>query len=739
MYRLISRPTGLLCQIQGRQLSTSTLCQRRRWGRPKNPASPPPEENPTKRDYNDDHLADFEKQRKVQKVQQKDRQAARQKIEDRRKAEENLLKAKAQRYAKLFVYIIFAIMIHGVYKATWLAYSRYTQEEFEKLDRISVHRLFEQYLSNGLVADMQLRFVGDEEKEIVVTLVDGRQFITNCNWRNFHSVLTEFEEDLNIHPKERRAGKDFEILTLGATVIKNYTDYKAQLEGQLINLTIEFILLASMIMVGGGPRRYSKNTSNTILKFLKQLEAEGAKKSTKIVPVPKTNVTLSQVAGMKEEKREIEEFVEFLKYPDKFEDLGAKMPKGVLLSGPPGTGKTMLAKAVANDCNVNFYYKGASEFVKSTVGTGAKDVRAIFEEARKNQPCIIFFDELDAIGKKRADEAGGGGQESDNTLNQLLVEMDGMNNRNDDVIIVMAATNAPESLDDALVRPGRFDRKIHCGLPATDGRFEIFMVYLRTVKTEKPPIEYAQELADLTPGMSGAQIANIINEAALLTARSKSDLVKLEHFIQAIDRVTTGSKRRSTAGKLHHKQLLAAMEAGKCLTSWLLPTQDPVLKSSIVPRTHSNVGYTQFSRRDRFLKSEEYMRDKIVVLLAGRIAQKVLFGKVSTQVENDEDSKQATAIATEMVKLYGMSEKLGQVNLSSDIQVSDNTKRLIDMERARVVNEAIKIAEDILTKHETELRNIVDFLVRKEVIHTDELKEIIGTDKKVDDPPEDSS
>lgn len=691
-------------------------------------------EKPEKQSDNDDHLADFEKHRKLQKEEMKKRIKIRQRIEDRKNAEEQIIEKKAKRWAKYIVWFILAMMLHGVYKSTWLAYSRYTQEELEKVDRVSVHRLFEQYLSNGLVQDMQLRFVGDEEKEIVVTLVSGRQFITHCNWRNFHAALGEFEENLNIHPKERRSGKDFQVITQDGSVL-NYTDYKAQLEGQILNLSLEFFWLASMIAVGGGVHRYKKGISSAILRFLKQLESQGPK-STKITPVPKTNVSLSQVAGMKEEKREIEEFVEFLTYPKKFVDLGAKMPKGVLLSGPPGTGKTMLAKAVANDCNVNFYYKGASEFVKSTVGTGAKDVRAIFDEARKNQPCIIFFDELDAIGKKRADSSGGGGQESDNTLNQLLVEMDGMNNRAGDVIIVMAATNAPESLDEALVRPGRFDRKIHCGLPPTEGRAEIFMVYLKTIKTEKPPVEYAQSLADLTPGMAGAQIANVINEAALLAAREKSELVKLSHFEQAIDRITTGSKRKST-GKLEHKRILAAMEAGKCVTSFLLPTQDPILKSSIVPRTHSNVGFTQFSRRERFLKSEEYMRDKISVLLAPRIAQKILFGKISTQVEHDEDSTKAAEIASQMVKFYGMSDRLGQVNLSGDISVSDSTKRLIDIERTKVLNEAMKVSENILKKHEKELRNLVDFLVKKEVVTLDELQQIMGTEKKLDEPPQD--
>jgi len=479
----------------------------------------------------------------------------------------------------------------------------------------------------------------------------------------------------------------------------------------------------------GVPKKMINSFKGQFSMIAQQMKAQSqAGKGVKIAPVPKTNVTLKDVAGMQEEKREIEEFVEFLKNPRKFQRLGAKMPSGVLLSGPPGTGKTMLAKAVANDCDVPFFYKASSEFVKSVVGTGAKDVRDLFATARKNQPCILFFDELDAVGKKRAEAWGS--QEKDNTLNQILVEMDGMNNLGDDVIVVMAATNAPESLDDALVRPGRFDRKIYCGLPASDGREEIFNVHLKTVKTEKPPKQYAKELAQMTPGFSGAQIANIVNEAALLAARNKDELVKLEHFEQSIDRVQSGAKKSSAALKAEQKQILASIEAGKCLTSWLLPTQDPVLKASIVPRTHSKVGYTQFAQKERFLRSQEYMMDRLSVLVAGKVAQKVLFGKISAQIESDKDSKNVTQIATEMVQIYGMSPRVGQVNLSQDIPFSDGTKGMIDFERNRIINEAVQTCEKLLSEHKDELQKIVDFLVSKEIIHTADLENILGAKKK---------
>merc|ERR1719462_748141 len=267
------------------------------------------------------------------------------------------------------------------------------------------------------------------------------------------------------------------------------------------------------------------------------------------------------------------------------------MPKGVLLHGPPGTGKTLLGKAVATECDVPFYYKTGSDFVKTYVGEGSKEIRNLFKVARQNTPCIIYIDEIDAMGKKRSAETSMGGQERDVTLNQLLVEMDGLTT--DEDIIIMAATNQPDSLDDALTRPGRLSRKIYCGLPDKEGRADIFNIYLKQVKTEKRPGLYAESLAELTPGMSGAQIANVVNEAALRAARSGSDLVKQEHFDEAIERVNSGIKKE-TGQNIDERKILATIEAGKCLSSWLLQTQDGVLKSSIVPRTHNKLGETQF-------------------------------------------------------------------------------------------------------------------------------------------------
>lgn len=728
--RLLSRPVLPITNISFRALGTSNLCQRRI--RRKNRSD---DEKKGKSDDNIDHIEAFEKQRKLAQEKRKDRTNAQNIKTKKEKADEESNIKFASTFSKVIVGLLVFSVCNSIYNLFDLSREKAVQQEYEKLDTIPVQRFFSEYLGKGQVQDIKLRFIGDEQKEIIVTLVNGRQFLSHVNWHKFHQELAIFEEKFNIHPSERRAGKDMKVLTepspiLGMEPVKTYADYKAKIEGHLIILLMEIAFTGLFIMYQGGPKRMSSNFSNMIRQVMKQSESMDRMSKgggVKITPVPRTNVSLKDVAGMKEEKREIEEFVEFLKNPKKFQRLGAKMPKGVLLTGPPGTGKTMLAKAVANDCGVPFYYKGSSEFVKAVVGTGAKDVRDIFAEARKQQPCIIFFDELDAIGKKRSEQAGQ--NETDNTLNQLLVELDGMKGNDSDVIVVMAATNAPDSLDHALVRPGRFDRKIHCGLPATDGREEIFNVHLKTVKTELPPKQYAKALADLTPGMSGAQIANIVNEAALLAARDKSDLVTVKHFEFAIERVMAGALKFSSVSKPETKQVLAAMEAGKCLTAWLLPSQDPVLKASIVPRTHSNVGYTQFSRREHFLQSEEYLKDKIAVLMAGKLAQKVLFGKVSPQIENDRDSTQASEIASQIVQIHGMSPRLGQVNLSSDIQFSDSTKRIIDLERQRVLSESMTIAEDLLLLHKDKLSEIVKFLVDKEVIHNADLRNIIGIDK----------
>lgn len=680
----------------------------------------------------EDHLEAFEKYRKVQKEKKKIRSKE-------EKAKANVAKEEVEKKNKtlnmavnILLGIILLIGLDSLYRYIDLSSQMRMQEEMENLDRIPLDRFFSHYLARGDVEDMAIRFDGTEQKEIVVTLQNGQKFLMNVNYNTFHTELGKFENDYNIHPSERVAGRNLRTLTQGSTFksIENFGDYKANIQGQLLGSVFSMLITAYYLFMGGGTVKGLRQRLMQMGQMvMRQMESNNpnAKKSA-MTPVMKTNVKLSDVAGMKGEKQEIEEFVQYLKNPDRFTSLGARMPKGVLLTGPPGTGKTMLAKAVANDCNVPFYYKSSSEFVQSLAGKGAKDIREMFAVARKNQPCIVFIDELDAIGKKRAQgmSAGGGAAEKDNTLNQLLVEMDGMTGSDNDTIVLMAATNNPTSLDEALVRPGRFDRKIQCDLPPTDGRRDIFMVHLKTIKTEKPPKVYAEMLAKLTPGFSGAQIANVVNEAALLAAREQSDLIKSSHFEAAIDRIMSGTRKDNNTIKAETKTILAALEAGKCVVSWLSETQDPVLKASIVPRSHSNVGYTQYQTKERFLQSEEYLKERLGVLLAPKIAQKVLFGRVSTQIDNDKDSTNASDLATKMVTSFGFSKTVGQVNFTQENMYSDATKRQIDIERQNIMNSAIAAAEEILIKNKEKLQEVVNLLIREEVLHASDLEKILG-------------
>lgn len=728
--RLIRRlPTSSFHFVQCRQLSTTCILDRkvrrsRRSDVEKDEIEPEPE----------DHIEAFEKYRKVQSEKKKIRSNEEKAKLDKTKSQEKE-KIRALNIAvNIILGIIILIGLDSLYRYVELSAQMRMQEDLETLDRMPLDRFLTHYLARGEVEDLAVRFDGSEQKEVVVTLHSGQQFLMNVNFSDFHTKIGRFENDYNIHPSERIGGRNLRTLTTGSSFksIENFSDYKANIQGQLLGCVFSMIVTAYYLFIGGGTLKGLRSRLLQMGQMLmRQMEqsSPNAKKNA-ITPVAKTNVRLADVAGMKGEKQEIQEFVEYLKNSDRFTALGARMPKGVLLTGPPGTGKTMLAKAVANDCNVPFFYKSSSEFVQSLAGKGSKDIRELFQMARKHQPCIVFIDELDAIGKKRAMTIGSGGAERDTTLNQLLVEMDGMISSDKDTIVLMAATNNPGALDEALVRPGRFDRKIHCDLPPTEGRREIFMVHLKTTKTEKPPKEYADMLARLTPGFSGAQIANVVNEAALLAAREDSSLINEAHFENAIDRVMSGTKKRSGVVKTETKAILAAMEGGKCVVSWLLETQDPVLKSSIVPRSHSNVGHTQYSMKERFLQSETYLRDRLSVLLAPKIAQKVLYGRISTQVDGDKESQNATDLATKMVKSFGFSESVGQVNFTDDGVYSDATKRQIDIERQAIINDAIAKAETLLIENKDMLQEVVKLLIKEEVIHASDLEKILGPKRK---------
>jgi cell division protease FtsH len=458
------------------------------------------------------------------------------------------------------------------------------------------------------------------------------------------------------------------------------------------------------------------------------------KSRAKIYAQKEVPVTFKDVAGIDEAREELAEIVEFLKTPQKFTSLGGKIPKGVLLVGPPGTGKTLLAKAVAGESGVPFFSISGSEFVEMFVGVGAARVRDLFGQAKENAPCIIFIDELDALGKVRGINPMGGHDEREQTLNQLLVEMDGFDTNSG--VIIMAATNRPEILDPALLRPGRFDRHVAIDRPDVQGRLAILKIHTRDVKLD--PEADLSKVAALTAGFVGADLANLVNEAALLSARRGMKTVGMLEFQDAIDRIVGGLEKKNRLLNDKEKKIVAYHESGHAMVATCVPTADPVNKVTIIPRGIAALGYTQqLPTEDRYLMTREELLDRLCVLLGGRVAEEIIFGDVSTGAQND--LQRATDIARSMVTEYGMSEKLGLVTyarerhplyleaggLQAEIR-SEETARLIDSEVSRLMEEARQRARKILMEKRSQLDRLSETLLKKETIMGDELKQIIG-------------
>jgi cell division protease FtsH len=449
-----------------------------------------------------------------------------------------------------------------------------------------------------------------------------------------------------------------------------------------------------------------------------------------------TGVTFEDVAGCEEAKEELAEIVEFLKEPTKFTRLGGKVPKGVLLVGPPGTGKTLLARAVAGEASVPFYNLSGSDFVEMFVGVGAARVRDLFEQAQDNAPCIIFVDELDAIGKQRG--AGGyqGNDEREQTLNALLVEMDGFDSRSG--VILLAATNRPEILDPALLRPGRFDRQVAVDRPDVRGRKAILEVHSRSIVTgDDIDLEV---IAAQTPGMVGADLANVVNEAALLAARNEKDAVEMEDYQEAIERVMAGLEKKSRRLNDKEKDIVAFHESGHAIVAGALPEADPVHKVSIVSRGIGALGYTlQVPLEDRYLMTRNELREKICMLLGGRAAEHIIFGDISTGAAND--LQRVTDIARRMVRDYGMSDSLGNVNYGNSgqeqnpfqqQQYSEQTAITIDDEVHELIDEMFQRTVSILEKNRELLNEMAEFLKKNEVLEGDELEEMLTRAKPLE-------
>lgn len=444
------------------------------------------------------------------------------------------------------------------------------------------------------------------------------------------------------------------------------------------------------------------------------------------------STTFSQVAGLDEAKLEVMEFVDFLKNPSHYESLGAKIPKGALLVGPPGTGKTLLAKATAGEANVPFFSMSGSDFIEMFVGVGPSRVRDLFSQARSSAPCIVFIDEIDAIGKARGRGGmAGGNDERENTLNALLVEMDGFSSSTG--VVVLAGTNRADVLDRALLRPGRFDRQINIDKPDMRGRYQIFMVHLTPLKLSADASVIAKRLAALTPGFAGADIANICNEAALIAARADKNHVEIVDFEQATDRVIGGLEKKNKVISKREREIVAHHEAGHAVAGWFLRHADPLIKVSIIPRGSAALGFAQYLPSDKFLQSREQLNDFMVMALGGRVAEQICFGSITTGAQ--DDLKRVTRAVYAQITNFGMSEKIGKIyfprageNGSNQFYkpYSERTAEMIDDEAIRMVDGAYRECENLLTEKLDIVKSLAQRLLEKEVLREDDLVDIMG-------------
>ncbi len=504
--------------------------------------------------------------------------------------------------------------------------------------------------------------------------------------------------------------------------VSDSPDDEGELFGQIIStllpiLFIGFLFVLMMRKVGGPGGGGGPGGIFNI----------GKSKATLFEKGTKVNINFGDVAGLDEAKVEVMEIVDFLKNPKKYTALGGKIPKGALLVGPPGTGKTLLAKAVAGEAQVPFFSLSGSDFVEMFVGVGASRVRDLFKQAREKAPCIIFIDEIDAIGRARGKNMMMSNDERENTLNQLLVEMDGFGT--DLGIIILAATNRPDVLDNALLRPGRFDRQITIDRPDLVGREAIFKVHLVPIKiSQKLDIH---KLAEQTPGFAGADIANVCNEAALIAARKNKDAVDMSDFQDAIDRVIGGLEKKNKIISPEEKEIIAYHEAGHAICGWYLEHAYPLLKVTIVPRGTAALGYAQYTPKEQYLYNTDQLIDQICMTLGGRASEDIFFGKISTGASND--LQQITKIAYSMITVYGMNDKVGNISYYDPNQenvftkpFSEETGKMIDHEVRKLIDEAYVKTKNLLIEKRTEVEKLAKELLVKEVLFKSDVEALIG-------------
>ena len=559
----------------------------------------------------------------------------------------------------------------------------------------------------SMAARGQLESIEVEGDSLTVTTTGGETYVSR---KEEGASVVEILERAGVDPVASR----LDIVVKGSSGLGN-------LFGVVINfLPLIFFGALLLFMM----RQAQGNTSQTF---------SFGKSRARVFVGNSPTISFSDVAGVEEAKEDLQEVVEFLKFPERFLTLGAKIPKGVLLMGPPGTGKTLLARAVAGEAGVPFFSISGSEFVEMFVGVGASRVRDLLDQAKRNSPAIVFVDEIDAVGRHRGAGLGGGHDEREQTLNQILVEMDGFDTNTN--VILVAATNRPDILDPALLRPGRFDRRVVLDNPDIRGRTEILVVHVKG----KPLDEDVdlERVAKQTVGFSGADLANLVNESAILAARREKKSITADEFAESIDRVIAGPERKSKVISKREKEMTAFHEAGHALVSHLIPQADPVSKISIVSRGAMG-GYTRFAPEDHVLITEKQLDARLAVALGGRVADEIAFDEVTTGASNDLE--QATVMARTMVTRYGMSEKLGprtfgkreeMVFLGKEIteqrDYSDSVAETIDGEVRGLIDKGYQTANELLTTHKSKLDRLSRYLIENESIEEDELKELLGS------------
>ncbi|XP_017464824.1 PREDICTED: paraplegin-like [Rhagoletis zephyria] len=625
--------------------------------------------------------------------------------------------ASVRRLAEMKLDPIKLPIFDGQQERTNLSYSRcqVIGEYLGSTRYVSWNEFVHHMLATGEVKELIIR----PEMEMVTIILHEGAIIKGKNVTStiFHMAVADaskFEEKLR--EIESRLG-----ITEGVAVTY---DRQSDITGRVLVLILFFALLMSVASRMKGVR------SPISMDSFSQM---GRAKFTLVDPFDGgKGVLFKDVAGLQEAKQEVKEFVDYLKEPEKYQKLGAKVPKGALLLGPPGCGKTLLAKAVATEAQVPFLSMNGSEFIEMIGGLGAARVRDLFQEGNKRAPCIIYIDEIDAIGRQRSGTENisqGGSGELEQTLNQLLVEMDGMASKQG--VLMLASTNRADILDKALLRPGRFDRHILIDLPTLHERKEIFEKHLSSIKLDSEPNKFSEKLARLTPGFSGADIANVCNEAALHAARNCQEKVSAANLEYAVERLVGGTEKRSHALSPMEKKVVAYHESGHALVGWLLPNSDVLLKVTIVPRTSLALGFAQYTPSEQKLYSKEELFDKMCVALGGRAAENLIFNKITTGAQNDLEK--VTKIAYAQIQKFGMNEYLGPIYVTDANEVgtfnhpfSKNLQRIIDKEARNLIHNAYNTTENLLKNNMNKLEKMAEALLEKETLSYDEVVNLIG-------------